>query len=271
MLMTMRRTLEATSLLMTLACWGLIAPDVEAAETQEIGAEASASLTADEDELEAEGSSDSSDTDSSGSSGSSSDSSGSSDSSSGNMGDLSGKKLRLHLESDVLSVTMQTNGGNTITDIGFGVGRPTAPDGVVLAGGFAQPLLSIGLGAIILDGHGAVGGQAAMSLDAVPNGGGVLIGGHVIGYFNYMFDTYGRIKPFVGGRLGFGGASLGGGGVIYPLIGAQGGIHLFLLEPVSLDFALALDYAPLIATGGGGLAFHAINISVPRIGLSTWF
>jgi len=88
-----------------------------------------------------------------------------------------------------------------------------------------------------------------------------------------MFNTYGRIKPFIGGRVGLGGTGVGGDGVIFPIIGAQGGIHVFLIEPVSLDVALAVDYSPLIGVGsaGSGLAFHTINIAVPRIGLSTWF
>ncbi len=234
---------------LTLACLGLYAPDASADDDDDLGGEASASASVS----------------SSGGSASAS--------SSGGLGNLSSKKLRVHVESDVLSATIGAGGGGPAQAIiGFGVGRLTAPDGSIF---FATPVLSIGFGAVILNGHGAVGGQAAFSMDATTGGGGVLVGGRLIGYFNYMFNSRGRITPFVGGRLGVGGANASfgglGGGTFFPLIGAQGGIHLFLIEPVSLDIALALDYAPIIATGGGGLALHGINISVPRLGLSTWF
>jgi hypothetical protein len=180
-----------------------------------------------------------------------------------------------------------------VQTLGFGIGRLSLIDGGTAL--FDRPLIAFGVGAVILGGRAVVGARAAFVVDGFLRDGAndTALGGRLVPYFNFMFKQSGRIRPYVGVRVGFGGGSLTTEGdfagtptrdrisVIYPIAGVQGGVHVFLADRISLDPGLALDYAApfgktkrLEPDNGADteleLAGHVLNAAV-TLGLSMWF
>jgi len=169
-------------------------------------------------------------------------------------------RVRVHVDTDFFGFTHFDPDASDSTDanvntLGFGLGRLTLIDGGTAL--FDRSLLAFGVGAVILGGRAVVGARAAFVMDGVlrDSSNSTTFGGRLVPYFNYMFKQSGRVRPYIGVRLGFGGGSATIEGefagdatrdrvnVIYPLVGAQGGVHVFLTDRISLDPGLSLDYA----------------------------
>lgn len=214
--------------------------------------------------------------------------------------DTTDDKVRFHIATDFFSfIHYNPDGGNddaNVNVIGFGFGRPTAVDRSAPVF-FGSGVLSLGVGGIILDGRAAVGGQVAFTVDGLDVGddGGTLVAGRLVPYFNWMFRPRKRFRPFIGGLFGFGGGTvttevdnpLGDDfrvtqHVIYPVVGAQGGVHIFIVDAVSLDLSLAFEYAApheRVTSNDDDFdddddwdkAGDVINLAFARVGLSAWF
>jgi hypothetical protein len=210
-------------------------------------------------------------------------------------------KVRVHIDTDFFGFTHFNPQDNDEDDsntniVGFGIGRLSLIDGGVQL--LDRSLLTFGVGGVILGGRAVVGARVGFVVDGILRGNAndTVVGGRLVPYFNYMFNPSGRIRPYIGARFGVGGGSIttetdiGGqvarvrAGVIYPLVGAQGGIHVFLVERVSLDAGLSFDYAaphtratqlepeppPEAPDDDFDKAGDAINVAV-TLGLSAWF
>lgn len=209
--------------------------------------------------------------------------------------------LRLSIDTDLLGYTHFSPDDDNTTlattnALGFGLGRLSLID---TGGGplvLDRSLLAVGLGAVILDGRAVVGGRVAFVVDGLLREGGdeTIVAGRFVPYFNWMFRQYGRLRPFVGVRFGLGGGAHTTQAVvldeelevrtntIYPIVGAQGGAYVFLLDRVSVDLGLSLDYvAPFGRTvqvepepEGDQPDYeqlgNAVNLAV-TLGLSAWF
>lgn len=209
-----------------------------------------------------------------------------------------GAKVRVHVDTDFFGFThydpeSSDNPSANVNTLGFGVGRLSLIDGGTAL--FDRPLIAFGAGAVILGGRAVVGARAAFVVDGFlrDDSNDTAVGGRLVPYFNYIFNQRGRVRPYIGLRFGLGGGSLttegefGGAptrdriSVIYPIVGAQGGVHVFLADRVSLDPGLAFDYAApfgktqrLEPDNGVDteleLAGHVLNAAL-TLGLSMWF
>lgn len=211
-------------------------------------------------------------------------------------------KVRVHVDTDFFGFSHFNPDDNDDDDsnlnvVGFGVGRPSFIDGGLIA---ARPVLTFGIGALLLNNHAVLGARVAFVVDGVLQGNdnNTIVAGRLVPYFNYMFNPSGRFRPYIGARFGFGGGAStyenvneegevtgrGTNHTIYPIVGLQGGVHIFLVERVSLDAGLAFDYA---APHSRGVVREpppppeadeddfdkdgdAINVAV-TLGLSAWF
>lgn len=214
----------------------------------------------------------------------------------------SGKRFRFHLGTDVLSLVHfnpdgQGNEANS-NRLGFGIGRRTLVDWPT--GGLGGGVASLGFGGVILGGHGVVGAAFAFAVDGLDVGddGGTGIEGRFVPYFNYMFNPSGRVTPFLGAHFGLGGGAFVSRSeefgtmeelrtttnVIYPLVGLQGGVHVFIIPAVSVDAMLNFDYLAPFArtvTEGGTVpdtgdddydkTGDLINVAFASVGISAWF
>lgn len=208
-------------------------------------------------------------------------------------------KVRVHVDTDLFGVSHFNPQDNDADDsninvVGFGIGRPSFIDaGPVVIN---RPVLAFGVGGVIARGRAVVGARAAFVVDGVLRGGEStsIVAGRLVPYFNWMFNPMGRVRGFLGGRFGFGGAAVTDEidddpvrvryNSIYPIVGAQGGLHIFIVDRVSLDPALALDYIaphsrsrqleptppPDTPTDDFDKDGDAINFAV-TFGLSAWF
>lgn len=206
-------------------------------------------------------------------------------------------RVRVHVDTDFFGFTHYDPDASDSPDanvetLGFGPGRLSLIDG---AGAFDRPLITFGAGAVLLGGHLVVGARAGFVIDGVLRSGSndTSVSGRLVPYANYVFDPLGRVRPYVGLRFGFGGGTTTVEGnfageptrernsVIYPLVGAQGGAHVFLVDHVSLDPGLSFDYAaphtktrqlePMEGEDNGyQLAGHVLNVAI-TLGLSLWF
>lgn len=209
------------------------------------------------------------------------------------------KRFRFHVGTDLFSLVHENpDGGDSDLNtnrLGFGIGRRTwldTPTAFVGAG-----VASLGFSGILLDGHIGVGGMFAFTVDGIDVGddGGTLIEGRFVPFFNYMFNPAGRVTPFVGLHLGLG----GGAGtdtiddpitgesirrtvsVIYPVVGPQGGVHIFVIPAVSVDVMVNFDYiAPHVRfrqedspseDDDYDKVSDIINVAFINVGLSAWF
>lgn len=210
-------------------------------------------------------------------------------------------KVRVHVDTDFFGVSHfnpQDNDadGSNVNVVGFGIGRPSFIDGGPLV--IARPVLTFGVGGVILGGRAVVGARAAFVVDGVlqDDNNTSVVTGRLVPYFNWMFKPIGRLRGFLGGHFGFGGAAvtieddLAGNPIrnrfnsIYPIVGVQGGLHIFVVERVSLDPALSFDYLaphsrsrqidpeppPDAPTDDFDKDGDAINFAI-TFGLSAWF
>jgi hypothetical protein len=208
-------------------------------------------------------------------------------------------KVRVHFDTDFFGFTHFNPESSdrpeaNVNTLGFGIGRLSLIDGGTAL--FDRSLLALGVGGVILGGRAVVGARVAFVVDGFLRDGGndTALGGRFVPYFNYMFNPAGRVRPYIGARVGFGGGAatteedFGGAttrsriSVIYPLVGAQGGVHVFLVERVSLDAGLAFDYAapfgksaqieppPDTDEPGFEQVGNVLNAAV-TLGLSAWF
>ena len=214
---------------------------------------------------------------------------------------LEDKIIRIHAGTDFLSFShYNPDGGSNdgINFIGFGVGRPTGLDrnagGPGFGGFVGLGTVAFGAGAILLNGHIALGGELAFTVDGIDVGedtSNTLVLGRFTPYFNYMFGPFGRVKPWVGLRVGLGGSAVHGDTIdilgmpvdgvyrtIYPIVGVNGGAHIFVADSVSVDLGITFDYAAphsKLECDGCNDDFDKdgdwINLSFPYAGLSAWF
>lgn len=210
---------------------------------------------------------------------------------------LEDKKVRIHAGTDFLGFThFNPDGGSDdgINTIGFGIGRPTGLDRGSAGFSFVGlGTVAFGAAAILLNGHIAVGGELAFTVDGVDVGDdpNTLVLGRFTPYFNYMFGPFGRIKPWVGLRFGMGGSALHGDTIdimgmpvdgvyrtVYPIVGINGGAHIFVADSVSVDAGITFDYAAphsKLECDGCDDDYDKdgdwINMSFPYVGLSAWF
>ncbi|MCA9708000.1 MAG: hypothetical protein KDK70_19260 [Myxococcales bacterium] len=175
-------------------------------------------------------------------------------------------KVRVHVDTDFFGVTHfnpQDNdaAGSNINVVGFGIGRPTFIDGSLLDANvflINRPVLAFGVGGVLLGGRAVLGARAAFTVDGAIRrdvNNATFVAGRLVPYFNWMFNPAGRVRGFIGGRFGMGGAAIttdndiagtpvrGRFNSIYPIVGVQGGLHIFVVERVSLDPGLSFDYA----------------------------
>lgn len=211
---------------------------------------------------------------------------------------LTDKKVRIHVGTDVFGWTHFNPDGDTQNTnvVGFGIGRPTGIDrgGELSAFGLTPGVLSLGAGAVILGGRAVVGGQIAFTVDGVipeDDDSYAVIAGRGIPYFNWMFGPFGRWRPYLGLRVGVGGAAFHGDddgsgaeitiNTVYPIVGVQGGAHAFVADSVSIDLGVTFDYAaPFSKTdcepvdcGNEEMekAGDWLNLAIFNVGLSAWF
>jgi hypothetical protein len=209
-----------------------------------------------------------------------------------------GARVRVHVDTDFFGFThfdpdASDSPDANVQTLGFGIGRLSLIDGGTAL--FDRSLIAFGVGAVILGGRAVLGARAAFVVDGILRDGGndTTLGGRLVPYFNFMLRQSGRVRPYIGVRLGFGGGSstlvgeFGGMptrdriSVIDPLAGAQGGVHVFLVDRISLDPGLSFDYAApfgktqrLEPDNGAEtdleLVGHVLNAAV-TLGLSMWF
>jgi len=209
-----------------------------------------------------------------------------------------GKRFRFNLGTDVFSlVHFNPDGGgdDSRNRLGFGIGRRTELDWPT--GGIGGGVTSLGFGYIFPKVPIVLGAQFAFAIDGVDvsDDGGTTVEGRLVPYFNYMFNASGRFTPFVGLHFG-----LGGGlytieddidpigpvrattNVIYPVVGPQGGVHIFIVDAVSVDALMNLDYmAPhgrtvidsddVDSDRDYDKLGDLLNVAFISVGISAWF
>ena len=211
-------------------------------------------------------------------------------------------RVRVHLGTDVFSLIHVNPDGApssaNVNVLGFGIGRRTALDRDSLLVGGVDGVASLGVGGVILDGRAVVGGQFAFTVDGLNVGddGGTAIEGRFVPYFNWMFKPFGRVRPFLGAHFGLGGGAFHSQqindpadppirvvtNVIYPVVGVQGGVHIFIVEAVSIDALVNFDYfAPFARTRiedpdvaveeDFDKTADVINVAFVNVGISAWF
>lgn len=210
---------------------------------------------------------------------------------------LTNKKVRIHVGTDVFSWSHFNPDGSAqnVNVVGFGIGRPTGIDrgGALEVFGLTPGVLSIGAAGVILGGRAVIGGQVAFTIDGIipeDSDSVTVIAGRGIPYFNWMFGPFGRWRPFLGVRLGVGGAALHNEddttgvdvvtNTIYPIVGVQGGAHAFVADSVSIDLGVTFDYAapfskvncdPDCPDEEFEKVGDWLNLAIFNVGLSAWF
>lgn len=168
---------------------------------------------------------------------------------------------------------------------GLGVGRPSMlDDGAAL---FSRPIIGFGLGYLFDNQRTLFGAKLALTLDGYglsDDAPTFAVGGRFVPYLQWMFRPGHALRPWVEGRVGLGGLSTMRGQtntqVLYPIVGAGTGVHVFAREWFSVDAGFDLDYAaPLLrsserdaAQGASQWRKRADVIGFGLVlGLSTWF
>ena len=172
-----------------------------------------------------------------------------------------GKRFRFHGELDVLSFSHFNPDGNgtNANTLGFGFGKTTGVDSLLFV-----PSWSLGFGYVFLDGNAIVGGRFVFDLTSqtfedddefgdTEDYRQTIVSGQLVPYFRYLFRPGTKIRPFLEGRFGFGGsatasesdsgANSSNSSTIYPIVGAGGGAHFFIVDAFSVDAGLTFDYA----------------------------
>ncbi|MBC8072254.1 MAG: hypothetical protein IAG13_28290 [Deltaproteobacteria bacterium] len=205
-------------------------------------------------------------------------------------------RLRVHVDTEVLggawSRTEAADGSGNEDTISFGGGlaRPSLLDNGTAV--FSRPVFGFGLGYVFADDHAVLGAKLAFTVDGYnidSDANTVALGGRFVPYFQWMFMPEHWVRPYVEVRVGFGGSSATQdledtgkttGLVIYPMVGAGGGLHLFPREWFSVDLGLNVDYvAPYTRTTyrdddqddtDFDKAADVVNFGV-LLGMSVWF
>lgn len=172
-----------------------------------------------------------------------------------------GARLRVHVDSEALGGTWTkrastgtTDGGETLS-LGAGLARISLLDSGAAV--FSRPLFGFGLGYVFADDRAVVGAKLALTAEGFDVTSGsdartASLGGRVTPYFHWMFLPERAVRPYAEARVGFGGSATQvqtgtdgriTGHVIYPTVGAGGGVHFFPRDWFSVDVGLNVDYA----------------------------
>jgi len=200
-----------------------------------------------------------------------------------------GKNVRVHVETDAFGwthVNPDGDGDNTNT-FGLGFGRSTGIDA-----GLGRPGWSIGIGGLLARSRLNLGVKVAFVVDTIKDDDAgpedvdtrtTVVTGNLVPYLHWIFRPNKRVRPYVGGEFGVGGttnfsAEEGADdavttNTVYPIVGATGGMHIFLVNSCSLNTGLAFNYwAPHARVEDDNYAKTAdiINLGL-QLGLSVWF
>jgi hypothetical protein len=203
------------------------------------------------------------------------------------------RRLRVHMDSELLGgawvrrTNPGPNEGRDSVSFGGGLGRPSLlDDGSALV---TRPVFGLGLGYLFEGNRALVGAKGSLTLDAYGIGDAtrlVAFGGRVVPYVQWIFRPGDTVRPWVEARAGVGALRTvrhdplmgrSASRVVYPIVGAGAGVHLFPRDWFSLDVGLNLDYAaPLMRTDGdAGTSAWAKRADVlgfgMLLGVSTWF
>ena len=181
-----------------------------------------------------------------------------------------GKKVRIHGATELMGFThVNPDGNNDNTNGGgLGLGRTSLADGALNGGGqlHFRPLWSIGAGFLFFDDRVVAGAKLGFAVDAwrADDSGEEGVkddprelrsSGLFVAYLRWLFRPGYRARPYAGLHLGVGGGLAGARGettearsrvnTVWPEVGLDGGVHLFIVDAVSVDFGLAFDYFAL--------------------------
>lgn len=207
-----------------------------------------------------------------------------------------GTRLRVHVDSEALGGAWSRTAGrdgvpsDSSVQFGAGIARPSLLDGGTAV--FSRPMFGFGLGYVFAEDRAIVGAKLSVSVDgyAIDSDRRTLaVGGRVVPYFQWMFMPHRWIRPYLEARVGMGGsasvADVEGSGrttghIIYPMVGAGTGVHMFPRDWFSVDLGLNVDYAaPFGRTTykddelddtSWDKAADVVNFGV-LLGMSTWF
>jgi hypothetical protein len=207
-----------------------------------------------------------------------------------------GKRFRLHADTEFFgfsSFNPDADGADNINGLGFGIGRLAFPEGPVSAS-YIIPQVGLGFGYLFPNQQAMVGGRFSLVVQGANlDEDTTLFGMQLVPYFRWLFLPGGQFRPYVEARLGFAAGSLTDRNeelgvevttrvsTIGPVVGAGGGVQIFLTDYFSLDAGLNFDYgAPfskLTAEGDGGSVEgdrekdgDLINLGI-MAGFSVWF
>jgi hypothetical protein len=212
------------------------------------------------------------------------------------------KRFRLHVDTEFFGFTHfdPAEGGSDTNVVGFGIGRPALVDSGSCPGAFCflgvRPVWGLGFGYAFAQQRAVIGGRFGFAVDGAFNedndSGATSVGGVFVPYFRWIFLPGQTFRPYVEGRFGLGGGQFrtrdGDGdetlrvGVIYPTVGAGGGLHIFIVDAFSFDLGLNFDYvAPhnrirerifgdIVREEGWEHAFNVFNVAAIA-GFSVWF
>ncbi|MBC8072325.1 MAG: hypothetical protein IAG13_28645 [Deltaproteobacteria bacterium] len=204
--------------------------------------------------------------------------------------------LRVHVDSEALGgAWIRTDGtdetpSDSSLQFGAGLARPSLLDSNAAV--FSRPMFGFGLGYVFAEDRAIVGAKLSVSVDGYnidSDSRTLAVGGRLVPYFQWMFMPDRWIRPYVEARVGFGGSAdvaddddtgRTTGHVIYPLVGAGGGVHMFPRDWFSVDLGLNVDYAaPFGRTTFRNddlddtdweKAADVVNFGI-LLGMSTWF
>ncbi len=203
--------------------------------------------------------------------------------------------LRVHVDSEALGGAWSSRdgndvdgGGDTVT-FGAGLARPSLLDDGAI---FSRPLFGFGLGWVFAEDRAVLGAKIGLTVDGYGIDGSrptVAAGGRFVPYFHWMFLPKRMVRPWLEARVGLGGSASSTDvpdigrrrdSVIYPIVGAGGGVHIFPRDWFSVDLGFNLDYAaPYARTTFRAddqtdtdweKAADVVNFGV-LLGMSTWF
>lgn len=169
------------------------------------------------------------------------------------------KRFRLGVDTEFIGFThFNPDGGDredNVNTFGFGVARLTPADQAT-----PVPILGLSFGYVFLQDRAIVGAKAAFGVTAnsqpETEGGTTAVGGQLVPYFRWVFLPGKVVRPYIEGHVGVGGGAVttefeiadelvtSTGHVIYPVVGAGGGVHLFVTDAVSIDVGGGFDYFP---------------------------
>lgn len=181
------------------------------------------------------------------------------------------KKFRVHIDTNLLGVVYYKDksfsSGDTFVQFGFF--RNTKEQ---FLAGFGSSFIAFGFSGAVVPNRGFLGARVGLLVDSYVKNSWQL-GGMLAPYFRWIFLPGKRFRPYVEGHFGFGGIAGSGSRYIAPFVGAGGGVHIWLVDMVSVDLGVNLDYYSThgrpsdrpFEKGGDGFSFDLTT------GLSLWF